>query len=65
MAADATLETPNQRRRQEEAALIMRVAAGTKTAVVTGPAGIRWQGLATLNWVEKVDLLLPLSLIHI
>lgn len=59
MAADAALETPNQRRRQEEAALIMRVAASTKTAVVTGPAGIRWQGLATLNWVEKVDLLLP------
>ena len=36
-----------------------QVAASTKTAVVTGPAGIRWQGLATLNWVEKVDLLLP------
>ena len=59
MDKSVPIESSNERKRKEEAALIMRVAAETKTAVVTGPAGVRWQGLATLDWVTKVDLLLP------
>lgn len=46
-------------RREEELELIKRVSKETRKAVITGPAAARWLGLATLDWVEQVDLLLP------
>lgn len=49
----------NQRKREDELALITKVAAQCKTAVVTGPAAARWMGLSTLEWVTCVDLCLP------
>ena len=48
-----------QQKREEELELIKRVSKGTRKAVITGPAAARWLGLATLDWVEQVDLLLP------
>lgn len=48
-----------QRKRQQELELIERVARETRKSVITGPAALRWFGFSTLNWVDKVDLLLP------
>lgn len=45
-----------EQQRDAERALIERVAATTKSAVITGPAGARWLGVANLDWVERVDL---------
>lgn len=44
--------------RRAELALIENVAVSTKNAVITGPAGARWHGLANLDWVERVDLVM-------
>lgn len=49
----------NENKHARELELIKRVASQCKNAVVTGPAGARWVGLSTLQWVTNVDLALP------
>ncbi|QPK84045.1 hypothetical protein G7Y29_04500 [Corynebacterium qintianiae] len=39
-----------------EVALIHKLYKGCRTAVVTGPAALRLHGVATLDWVKKIDL---------
>ncbi len=46
-------------RRRREIELIREVAATTRKAVVTGPAGSRLWDIATYRWVEQVDLVIP------
>lgn len=48
-----------EQKQRDELDLIKRVASQTRNAVVTGPAGARWHGLATLDWVGSVDLVMP------